>query len=485
MTDFPLIQGAYQARGVIANAQVCINLYVEPNPQDAPFPMTVYPAPGLKVIGDFGGIYTGPVRGLYAASNGDIFAVIGASVIHWNGGTSHVLLGTITNTDFPVSIVDNGDDVVFVDGTANGWTVKLGADMTPGSLVQVTDEAFFGSARVDFIDTFLVFSKPDSPVFYTSTAGAFLPLDATFSTPKAGWNDNLVAVGALHDNVWLLGTVTTEVWFNSGGATFAFSRMPNAILQQGCVGRFSVVIADNAIYWISQDRWGRNMCMRGEGYAAKRVTTFAVEDIWSKYATLEDAVGMAYQIGGHETVAWWFPTANQWWAYDTSTGQWHQRTYGGLANAWLPRCMAGIGSLTDLPPGIRSSPSSVLAGDRTGPRILELSRDFYDDNGIPITRQRAWPHAQKDGKRLTHMRFAAAFDGSALTPPDSVTLDWSDDAGHTFGTGLQQTIGNATNGQYQWRRLGSARDRVYRLTWSKGGDAALNGAWLDIMPQGT
>lgn len=480
MSDLPLIQGAYQARGVLANAQACVNLYPEPNPQDAPFPMTQYPAPGLRVLGDFAGIYTGPVRGLYDASNGLVFAVIGTNAILWNGGTSSVLLGQVANNSNPVSIVDNGDDVVFVDGTAAGWTVKLAAAQTPGSLVAIADPAFFGSARVDYIDTFLVFSKPNSPIFYTSTAGAFLPMDATYSTPKEGWNDNLVSVGALHDNVWLLGAVTTEVWFNSGGATFAFSRMPNAILQQGCVARFSPVIADNAIYWLSQDRWGRNMCMRGEGYAAKRVSTFAVEDAWSKFSTLADAVGMAYQIGGHETVSFWFPTGNAWWAYDTSTQQWHMRTYGDLTAPWLPRCMAGLGTISDAATG-----NSVLAGDRTGPRILELSRDAYDDAGIPIIRQRSWPHVQKDGRRVAHTRFAAAFDGSALTPPDQVTLDWSDNAGHTYGTGVAQTVNNAVNGQYQWRRLGYARDRVYRLTWSKGGDAALNGAWIDILPQGT
>jgi len=128
--------------------------------------------------------------------------------------------------------------------------------------------------------------------------------------------------------------------------------------------------------------------------------------------------------------------------------------------------------------------NSVLAGDRTGPRILELAKIYHDDCGTPITRQRSWPHAQNDGKRLAHTRFAAAMDGSSLSP-DQVTLDWSDDAGHTFGTAMPQTVGASTYGQYQWRRLGYARDRVYRLTWQGSGECALNGAWVDILEQGT
>jgi len=481
MAQLPLIQGSYEARGVIANAQACINLYPEPNSKDAPFPVTHYPAPGLKVVEDFTGTYTGAIRGLYNASGGQVFVVFDTDVISWHGiGAGWTHLGTIANSGNPVSICDNQTDVVFCDGTANGWTLPLASHGTPGSLVAITDPAWYGSTRVDYIDSFFVFNKPHTPTFYTSTAGAFLPLDATYATPKAGWNDNLVACCALHDNVWLLGNTTTEIWFNAGGATFSFARMPNSILQQGCAAPYSPVVSDNAVFWISQDRWGRNMCMRGEGYAAKRISTFAVEDEWSKYSTLFDAIGMSYQIGGHETVGFYFPTANTWWGYDASTGMWHSRTYNDLSTAWLPRCMAGWGSI-----GFPGGVNSILAGDRTGPRLLELSRDHYDDCGTPIIRQRSWPHVLNDGKRVAHTRFAAAFDGSALASPSRVTLDWSDDAGHTFGTPLPQTFRDGTYGQYQWQRLGYARDRVYRLTWSEGGECALNGAWIDVLQQGS
>jgi len=475
MAQLALTQGAYQARGFIANAQVCFNLYPEQNPKDAPFPVTHYPAPGLEVLSDYTGTYSGPVRGLYDASNGMVFAVIGQDVIQWKGpSTAAVHLGTISSNTNPVSICDNQGDVVFVDGTTGGWYVPLANANTAASLQAITDPAWLGSTRVDYIDTFFIFNQPGTSNFYTSLSGQFLPLDATYITPKEGWNDYLVATAALHDNVWLLGVSTTEIWFNSGGATFAFSRMPNSILQQGCVAQFSPVVADNAVYWISQDRWGRNMCLRGEGYAARRVSTFAVEDQWSLYPTLSDAIGMAYQIGGHETIGFWFPSGNAWWAYDASTQLWHQRTYQDLSQPWLPRCMAGWGSV---PNG--GDQNSVLAGDRTGPRILHVSRQNFDDCGQPIVRQRSWPHIQEDGKRLVHTRFYAAMDASELNP-QTATLDWSDDAGRNYGTAVPQTV-SGSNGQYQWRRLGYARDRVYRMTWQAPGPTALNGAWIDVV----
>lgn len=488
MAQLPLLGGAYEARGVIANAQACINLYAEDNPKDAPFPVTHYPAPGLNVLSDFSAVMPGYVRGLYVASDFTVYAVIGQNVIRWlspgNTAASFNLMGALpTNTGIPVSMCDNQTDLVIADGSPGGWYSSLPG--TTGSLQVVTDPSWYGSNRVDFIDTFLTFNWPGTPTFYTSTSNAFLPLNALYFAAKEGWNDYVVCVAALHDNLWVFGTATTEVWFNagSGAATFPFMRMPNSVLQQGCVTAYSVVVVDDAVYWLSQDRWGHAMLMRGQGYGARRVSNFAVEYEWSTYSTTQDCVAMAYQIGGHEIIGLYFVEGNAWWAYDASTGHWHKRTYGGLTAPWLPYCTAFWGEGAA---GVGGIPNLMLAGDRSAARILQISESAYTDAGIAITRQRAWPHAVNDGRRQVYPRFTASFDGSALTP-DGVNLDWSDDGGHTFGTPLTQAAQSNPWGQtyanYQWRRLGYSRDRVFRLTWSGQGEAALNGTWIDAIAE--
>lgn len=50
MMKLPLTQGAYEAQNRIANAQRCVNLYCERNPEDSPFPFTYYHTPGLAVV---------------------------------------------------------------------------------------------------------------------------------------------------------------------------------------------------------------------------------------------------------------------------------------------------------------------------------------------------------------------------------------------------------------------------------------------------
>lgn len=482
MAKIALHQGSYEARSPIANAQAAINVYPEPNPQDAPFPFTHYPAPGVSLLSDLSSTSSGVVRGLYTTSTGALIAVIGSDVLNIDPTFNDIIqLGAIGPVNGnPVSMCDNGATLVIVDGSANGWQVPIAELETTGSLTQIVDDAFYGSTRVDYIDTFMIFNAPGTGTFYTTTSGVVTPFDPTYAAAKEGWNDLLVCAICLHDNIWLLGNTTTEIWYNAGGTTFPFARMPNSILQQGCAAPYSAVVADNAVYWLSQDRWGHALMMRGEGYMAKRVSNFAVENIWHQYPTIADCIGMVYQIGGHEVVGFYFPTANAWWAYDASIQMWHQRMYANTTDAWLPRCTAYVGTVAGLP----TQPPIMAAGSRNGGQILGIDSSVYTDLSQPIQRQRSWVHIQQDGQRLAHTRFSADMAGWQMTP-DTIALDWSDDAGFTFGTPVPQTTDNQSNGQYQWRRLGYARDRVYRLTWSGGGECALNGAYVDIIPHGT
>jgi hypothetical protein len=65
-----------------------------------------------------------------------------------------------------------------------------------------------------------------------------------------------------------------------------------------------------------------------------------------------------------------------------------------------------------------------------------------------------------------------------------VFLDWSDDRGKSYGNPVAQPLGDV--GEYrtslQFRRLGMARDRVFRLTWSTPAPTALQAAFVDAAP---
>lgn len=74
----------------------------------------------------------------------------------------------------------------------------------------------------------------------------------------------------------------------------------------------------------------------------------------------------------------------------------------------------------------------------------------------------------------------------AGSPPCLISLEWSNDRGHSFGNPVSQPMGGT--GEYgktlTWQRLGYARDRVWKLQWSCPSATALLGAWIEVTPEG-
>jgi hypothetical protein len=169
-TRVPLLEGSYTARNVIAAAQRCLNLYMEKNPRGEDSPSTAYQTPGLSRLGVPPEV--GTVRGLYQSTNGQLFAAVGSGIYFIDGAWEATLLGTIAANTTPVKMRDNGVTLVIVDGSAFGWTVNVVTHV----FAVITDPNFFGANFVEIIDTFFLFNKPNSNIFYVSpsnyTAGA-------------------------------------------------------------------------------------------------------------------------------------------------------------------------------------------------------------------------------------------------------------------------------------------------------------------------
>ena len=665
----PLMQGAYTAQSIIANAQACINLYPEMNQQDSPVPVTHYPTPGLTSTGTNTGSY---VRWQHTDSSGRLWTVssslAGSSLYVSLPSTTAQGIGTTQHiADFssfgttPVSMSDNGNVLIIVDNTPNnGWAVDLTNNF---AFAKITDPSFRGATKVDYLETFFLFNVINSTEWYislsavnfemlTGTTGAILSANITgtgngtltngtfgvtltggtgsgasatlviaggsvtsaaISSPginyvvgdnltatlggtailtanvvggsgyvngvytdvpltggagsgaaatitvtggavtglvftaqgsgyvvgnvltaalpggsgftvtvatvggigfiytveivgghafdaldfvgRAVYADPLVSLIVMHAEIWLIGTQTSEIWYNVGGTTFPFQILPGVFVEHGCVAPFSLAKQDLSIYWISQDLQGQAIVLKGNGYAAHRISTFAIENEFAKYSKISDAVGWTYQQQGHTFYVVNFPTADKTWVWDESTQLWHQR-------ASLQTISGGAyvedGNLHALPyfaSGVCGG--LIYVGDTLG-TIQQLDINKYTENTAPIPRIRSWIHIVKDQKRVSYQQFIADMecgtddptvtgDGTSSASPPQVALRYSDDRGKTFGNYLYQSLGAL--GQYltnmQWQRLGMARDRVFELSWSVPAKTALNGAWVQYTVAGS
>lgn len=474
----PLVGGAYQARSVIANAQRCVNLFPETNTQDATYPTTHYPTPGLteKVTG-----LDGPVRCLYAASNGDLYAAAGGNIYYIAPNWTAAVLGGILGGTTPVSMADNTLELVIVDGTPSGYVVNLSTRVM-SNLVDPTG-TFVGADRVDYMDTFLIFNKPGTPQFYSTLSGT-VTFDALYFANKTGAPDYLSTLLVKRKEIWLLGNQrSSEVWYNAGGANFPFSAVPGAFIEHGCAAKYSAAKQDLDTYWLGIDQQGNGIVFKGVGYVAQRISTFAIEAAFQSYPTISDAVGFTYQQGGHAFYVLTFPTADKTWVYDASNEQWHEWAWAdGDGALHRSRAMCAIYAY-----------GKNLVGDWETGTIYHLNPEAYTDAGDPIVRVRSLPHLTNDGNRVSYKQFIADMEvgtmSGALLGADepAVSLRWSDDRGQTWGTAVQQSLGGS--GEYltsvQWQRLGMARDRVFELSWSAAMRTALNGAYIDAQVAGS
>jgi len=360
--------------------------------------------------------------------------------------------------------------VSFTGGTGTGFTADVTVSGGGATSVIPNNQ---GSGYV--IGDSLTSSSlgPGSNFDYQVTGIHGYAFDPNYIAAKSGYPDPLVAVIVMHREIWLIGQLTTEIWYDAGAADFPFQAMPGAFIEHGCIAPYSIAAQDLSVFWLSQDKQGQTIVLEGASYQAHRVSTHAIENAIRNYSTISDAIGMCYQQEGHVFYVLTFPSANVTWVYDISTKLWHQRAWtdnqGYLNRHRANCCMNAYGT--------------VVCGDWQNGNIYAWDLDTYTDTGQPISRIRSMPHLLENLNRINYSQLVADMEVAEDTSPADmpvVNLRWSDDRGKTYGSYVPQTLGQT--GQYltnlQWRRLGIARDRVFELSWSANAKTALQGVFL-------
>ncbi len=480
----PLIGSPYDTRDPIRAARRCINLYPEKqgqsDQQTNPFPYRYWPIPGLRLITQAPN--GAKIRTEYTASNGDLYIVAGSGVYFVASDWTWTHLGTIAEKTSPASFADNGLCVVLCDGSAAGYVI----DMTSRTFAGISDDAFYGADRVDYVDTFFTFNRPGTNQWYvslsevnfamlTSNAG-FDPLDIA---AKTGGPDMLQTQLVNQRQVWLVGSLTSEPWFNAGAADFAFQTIPGAFIDHGCVARYSVATQDVSVFWLSRDRQGQGIIIKTEGYQPKRISTHGIEADIQTYPRIDDAIGFCLQQSGHAFYVITFPSADKTWAFDIASehsseawSEWAWLDDNGLLHRHRANCATFAYGYN-------------LVGDWQNGNIYAFDPRVGDDNGRTVTRVRTFPHIQNGGNLLTYTRFIADMQVAPdpVDPsfgPPQISLRYSSDRGASWSDYLVASLGQVGeyNTQVGWYQLGCGRDYVFEVSYSAR--LTLSGAYIEV-----
>ena len=476
--DSPILGSSYVARSVNAADNRMVNLYPEIIPEGGKEPAFLSRCPGLVRKASVG---SGPIRGMWQ-TKGAMYAVSGTGFykveVYGRTRLKGTLIGTVTGTG-PVSMTDNGTQI-FIACNPDGFIYNTDTEV----FQQITDPDFPGAVTVGYLDGYFVFNEPNSSRVWTTALLDGLSVDPLGFASAEGSPDLLISLIVDHQEAWLFGNNSVEVWYNAGTPNFPLQRIQGAFNELGCAAPYSVAKMDNGIFWLGADARGRGIVYRSNGYTGVRISTHAIEWQIQEYSDISDAIGYTYQQDGHSFYVLIFPTAQTTWVYDAATQAWHERA--GWDNGLFARHRSNCQVVFN---------NEILVGDFENGNIYAFDLNVYSDNGDIQKWLRSWralPTGTNDLKRSAHHSLqidcqtgVGLNDGQGSDP--QIMLRWSDDGGHTWSNEYWMSMGKI--GAYFYRaiqrRLGMTlklRDRVYEISGTDPVKIAIMGAQLHVTP---
>jgi len=346
--------------------------------------------------------------------------------------------------------------------TVTGNVLPAGGTLTYTANVAVTARS--GA----FLDHYFIVHVPGTKQFNISALDDGTSWNGLDVGVKESDAYNIGRVFVDHQDLWLFGEEQSEVWKNTGRATFPLERQ--VTIAQGIAAPWSPVPLMNGVAWLALDSRGGPMAVLAQGFQPKRISTFAIESAWRGYTTVADSIGFAYRENGHEFWQISFPTANATWVYDATTNFWHERGWwNGAANTQhRANCHA-------------YQFGAHIVGDYSTGQLYKMGLVYLDDAGTAINRERTAPHTATENKWIQIQRLTLDME-TGLGASPVVTLELSRDGGHTYGAVHSLTAG--VLGDYKarvvYRRLGRARDFVARVRTAATTKVTFVGAYVDI-----
>lgn len=446
----PFATGTKLGEGVAIDTQRLLNCYAQFS-ATGKSAVALVTRPGLADVYDYG---SSPARGVYAS--GDSASGYTIWAVHFNvltalgpGGGPATFIGMLNTTQNPVWITGNGRQIFLTDGVsgyiydiaamtfhllsgAEGWTVKI-------------------PRAVTYLATyFVVMDAEDGSYFISDNFNglSWSSLDQQFAETDP---DGLVTIIADSGELWLFGSRTIEIHYNSGAADFPFTPKLGATAEWGTPAPFSVSKFDGTLAFLGQSPQGGLRVFRMQGYTPQRISDDGIEHELSTYGVVFDAVGFSADYGGHSFYWLTFPTEGKSWVYD------------GLNNAWF-ECQSDGGRFIGEYAAGREG--ATLVTDYRDGRLYEVA-DTNSDGSLPIHIQARAQTINENNQEIEHNSLTVVMEQGTggITSDAQAMLRWSNDNARTWSHEYWRSLGKI--GQYsrraRWNRLGTARSRTYEV----------------------
>jgi hypothetical protein len=460
---------AYKGRSRLESSERILNFYAEPTPLDSPFKAAaIFNTPGLLSWAESNNY--NPIYGVLVMGN-YLYVIIGLTLYQISTTKIITALGTLGTTPNVVMMTQNGIQLTILTSTGQSYYY----DSSSNIFGQITNVNYQLSGSVDSSDGYTIFSVQNSGQFFISAlrdTTSYSALD--FATAEA-LSDDIVRIVVYNRQLFIFGTNSIEVWYDTGNLTFPFQRIDGVLIERGLGAKFSTAIEVDGIYFIGDD----GIIYRTRGYSLQRISTFAIEQAITNYSTFQDASAFIYTQAGHKFYCITFPSAKKTWVYDITTELWSER--GSLdatqtsIQQWICQYHAYFNN------------TNIVNGTMNG-KLYELDLNTYTEDGIPIIAQ-ARSATQFDSynykfidKLGLMMDFGVGVDGSGQGINPLLMMRYSIDGGYTWSNETTASIGDI--GVYPqevfWDRLGKCRSIIFEITISDPVKRTILGGYMKV-----
>lgn len=466
--NIPFVGPSYQARSTYVNAERALNCYVEINPSSRA-PTALYGTPGLRKVAT---LPTSGCRGSIVVGS-FAWVVYGKAVYRVSSNYNFTLTGNINTGSGMVGMATNGTQILIVDGLT-GYVINVAAN----TIAPITDVDFpNGVTHVDYMNSYFIVNGNKTQQFYISDLLDGSSWDGTDFASAEGSPDTAVGLIVDHQELWLFGANSAEIWVITDDPIFPFQRSGNAFVEHGCIASRTIKKLDNTVFWLGGDDRGYGVIWRANGYTPQRVSNHDIEHAISLYSTINDAIAFTYNQEGHAFYVLTFPTEGKTWVYDVATDMWHERAWRNPITGELSQWRAVAHCVLN---------GKHLVGDARDGRLYVLDSEYYLDDSDPILRLRASQTQTQLQNRLFYSRLQVdAQTGIGLTNGQgnnpTLMMRYSNNGGQSWSDYRNSTLGSI--GDYdarcQYNRLGAGRNRVWEISMTDPCPFVIIGAVVD------
>lgn len=447
-----------EARSSFVSKERLLNVFVEREDELATSRFPVYGNPGLTLLANPA---TSAGRGL-TVFRGVLYAVSGNKLYSISSGGTSTLIGTIASGTAPVSMTNDGFNLVIVSAGA-------GFVYDGSTLAQITDVDYEPSAKCTFADNYTVFvEKGTNRYFWSNLLAPSTIGSLDFASAEAD-PDLIISCDWNHRQLVLYGEDTIQLLYNSGDPLLPFQPASSDLIERGLIGVDAHTADDNTVFWVGDDL----IIYRLAGNTPQRISSHAAEEALKASTAVSETIAYHHTEDGHKFICFDIP-GQPTWVYDISTQFWAERNSFGLTG-WMARHSVNVYN------------KNVFQDRRNGNIYFTDFGNFTEDGAIiehlvitPSTG--AFPAHTTMGPLIARFGVGKGLTSGQGVDP-KVMMRYSDDA-NTWSPERVKSMGKLGNYKHdvRWNRMGMFQERVFELRHTDPTEFALMSLHAQVGP---